>query len=188
MASTLLHKWFILASVGALLGLLAGLVVGIGLLFVFGGGASELAVASQPAAYDIEAVVEEDYVNRIMVVSANEMTGSVSLMAGRMDLRPGGVADFIVKVRLGPLRPTLEGRVGFRATEDHTSIEVLLLDARLGRLQLNKFVPESALDPINADIKRLLVDKVGSQGLLVLHVESDETTLRLYLGRDPGGP
>ncbi len=181
-----LRNRLVLTAVGALVGFLLGLVVSIALLLVFRGGALELAEASQPAVYDIEAVVEEDYINRIMVTSANEMSGPVSLTAGRMDLRPGGVADFIAKLKLGPLQPAVEGQVGFRATEDHSSIEVLLLDARLGRLQLNKLVPDTALDPINADIKRLLIDKVGSQGLFVLHVGSDETTLRLYLGRNPG--
>ncbi|MGC9467549.1 MAG: hypothetical protein ACP5HS_03070 [Anaerolineae bacterium] len=178
------NRWFV-ALVGAVLGFFVGVALAAGVLLLLHGDPESLPGTSPAAVYDIQAVVEERYINRIMVQSANEMAGPVSLSAGKMDIRPGGVADFVVRIDVGPLQPVFEGRVGFRATEDGSSIEVVLLDARFGRLQLNRLVPDGVLDDINADIKRLLVDKIGSQGLYVLDVQSDETTLILHLGREP---
>lgn len=176
------NRW-LMALGGGLVGLFLGVALAAALLLMFSGEPDPLPPVSPAEVYDIEAVVEEHYINRIMVQSANEMSGPVSLSAGAMDIRPGGVADFVVTLDAGPLQPVFEGTVGFRATEDGSSIEVLLLDARLGRLQLNRLVPEGVLDQVNEDIKRLLVDKIGSQGLYVLDVQSDETALRLHLGR-----
>ncbi len=169
-----------------------GLLVG-GFCGVAGGAIALLLLDAAPAqlpatrpaeAYDIEAVVEEAYIRRVMVQTADEMVGGVSLTGGTIDLRPGGLADFAVGLRVGPLTPVVEGSVGFRATDDGASVEVLLLDARMGRLQLTRLIPNSVLDGVNADIRRLLVEKFGSQGLRVLEVRSDDTTLRLYLGRE----
>jgi hypothetical protein len=184
MLKNLLRNPLVIVLAGCFLGLICGVSVGAGVLLSLDSDPAQLAPVSPPATFDIEAVVEEDYINRIMVESANEMTGPVSLASGHMDLRPGAVADFAVKLKVGPLEPVVEGTVGFRATDDGSSIEVLLLDASMGRLRLNKLVPKGALDDVNADIKRLLVDKIGSQGLLVLDVQSDDETLRLHLGRD----
>jgi hypothetical protein len=174
----------VMVVIGIVGGLFAGLLLGTGLLMILDSEPDSFS-QSPGSEYDILAIVEEDYINRIMVESANEMSGPVSLTAGHMDIKPGAVADFAAELEVGPLHPVFEGRVGFRATDDGSSIEVLILDAQLGRLSLNRLIPAGALDSINEDIKRLLVDKIGSQGLSVLYVESDETTLRLGFGRAP---
>ncbi len=171
-------------AIGSVLGLIVGVGISGGLLVLLSVDPHSLPAVSPPAAYDIEVVVEETYINRIMVQSANEMDGAMSITAGRMDLRPGALAGFVVEIEVGPLRPVIEGTVGFRATEDGSSIEVALLDARMGRMNLNRLVPADALATVNIDIKRLLVDRVGSQGLHVAGVESDNHTLRLYLSRE----
>jgi len=177
------NPW-LMALVGILVGVFGGVAVGAGLLLLLDVTPSSLPSSPAAAAYDIEAVVEEDYINRVMVESANEMAGPVSFTEGEMDLRAGAMADFAVALQLGPLSPVVEGSVGFRATDDGSSVEVVLLDAGIGRLRLTRLIPSGALDDVNADIKRLLVDKIGSQGLRVLDVRSDDTTLRLYLGRE----
>ena len=184
MSKNLLRNPLVIVLAGCLLGLFCGGSAGAVMLLSLDSEPAELTPAVPSTTYDIEAVVEEDYINRIMVESANEMSGPVSLMAGHMDLRPGALADFAVKLKVGPLQPVFEGTVGFRATDDGSSIEVLLLDVQMGRLRLNKLVPKGALDSINADIKRLLVDKIGSQGLQVLDVQTDDQTLRLHFARD----
>jgi len=174
---------FAMALVGILLGLLGGVVLGALVLLLLNSKPAELRPAPSPPTFDVEAVAEEDYINWIMVKSANDMGGPVSLAAGKMDLRPGAVADFAVVPEFGPLKPVVEGTVCFVPSEDGSSIEVRLLDVNLGRLHLNRLVPRGALDGINADIKRLIVDKVGSQGLSVLAVGSDDNTLWIRLGR-----
>jgi hypothetical protein len=179
-----------MAVLGVLVGFFGGLSIGAALLLLLGAGSAPATTVPTASAVgtaataDIEAVVDEVYINRIMVESANDMSGPVSLAAGKMDLRDGGVADFAVALKVGPLNPVFEGVVGFRATDDGSSIEVLLLDVQLGRLRLKRLVPKGVLADINADIKRMLVDKIGSQGLSVLEVRTDDSTLRLFLGRE----
>lgn len=173
-----------MALVGILLGLVVGFVLGVLALLLLDSGPAEMPPAPSATTYDIEAVVEEDYINWIMVQSANDMGGPVLLAAGKMDLRPGAVADFAVVPQLGPFKPVVEGIVGFIPNQDGSSIEVKLLDVSLGRLHLNRLVPSGALDGINADIKRLIVDKVGSVGLSVLAVGSDDDRLWIHLGRE----
>lgn len=188
MGTRIVRNPLVMAVLGLLVGFFGGLAIGAALLLLLDAGPAEMpasAAGTAPTA-DIEAVVDEAYINRIMVESANDMSGPVSLAAGRMDLRAGGVADFAVALEIGPLSPVFEGVVGFRATDDGSSIEVLLLDVQFGRLRLNRLVPKGVLNDINADIKRMLVDKIGSQGLSVLEVRTDDDTLRLYLGREGG--
>ncbi len=170
-------------AVGALAGLFVGGGMGAAVWLLLTGEPEPMGEVQASPGFDIEATITENYINRIMVASANEMAGPVSLIEGHMDLHPGSRADFMVRLQAGPLEPIVEGTVGFRVTADRASIEVVLLDAWLGRLRLNRVVPAGALDGINADIKQLLVDKVGSQGLGVLGVVSDEDTLRVHLGR-----
>jgi len=157
--------------------------LGVLVLLLLNSKPAEMRPASSLSTFDVEAVVEEDYINWIMVKSANEMGGPVSLAAGNMDLRPGAVADFAVVPELGSIKLVVEGAVGFVPNDDGSSIEVVLLDVNLGRLNLSRLVPREALDGINADIKRLIVDKVGAQGLSVLAVGSDDNALWIHLGR-----
>jgi hypothetical protein len=174
----------VMALVGLLVGLFGGVAIGAGLLLLLDVAPARAPSTPATIPYDIEAIVEEDYINRIMVEAANEMAGPVSFTEGHLDLRPGAVADFAVALELGPLAPVVEGTVGFRATDDGTSLQVLLLDAKMGYLRLTRLIPGGALDDVNADIKRLLIDKLGSQGLRVLDARSDDTTLRIFLGRE----
>jgi hypothetical protein len=173
----------VMAFLGLLFGLFGGVAAGAGLLLLLDVAPARPPASPAAAGYDIAAIVEEDYINRVMVESANEIVGPISFAGGHMDLRPGALADFAVALQVGPLEPVMEGTVGFRVTDDGAGIEVVLLDAKVGRLRLTRLIPAGVLDDVNANIKRLIIDKVGSQGLRVVGVSSDDTTLRLLMGR-----
>lgn len=172
----------VMVILGVLLGCLVGGGSGGGLFLLLTGEPGTLETPTPAPVYDIEVVVEERYLNRIVLENADDIASP--LTAGTLDLRPGNMADFTAQLRVGPLRPVVDGTVGFRRTA-RGSVEVLPLDVRLGRLRLNRLVPDGILDSVNADIERRLVDRIGSQGLQVLSVQSDDETLRLRLGRSP---
>ena len=179
-----LRRPWLMALFGLVVGGFSGAAAGAFALLLLDAAPAQLPATRPAEVYDIEVVVEEAYIRRVMVQTADEMVGAISLAGGTIDLRAGGVADFAVEIRVGPLTPVIEGSVGFRATDDGTSVEVLLLDAVMGHLRLTGLIPGSVLDGVNADIRQLLADRFGAQGLRVLEVRSDDTTLRLYLGRE----
>ncbi|MFP4344551.1 MAG: hypothetical protein ACLFU8_07655 [Anaerolineales bacterium] len=175
----LTHPLFF-ALAGGLAGILAGLLLGILGLTLLDTEAKTMESTTLPTTYDIEVVVEEDYINRIMVESAGEIAGGVQLVAGHLDLLPGGTADFQARLRRGPFEPVVEGTLGFRASSTG-SIEVVLLEAQMGRLPLTGLVPKGALDNVNADIEGQIVERVRSADMDLVGVSTDETSLRLFL-------
>ena len=142
---------------GLVFGCFLGLALGAGGLLIVSGETRAFEAPPIAADYAIEAIVEEVYINRIMVDSANDMSGLVSLAAGRLDLKPGSTGDFRVQLEIGPLRPVVLGRVGLRPTANGNSIEDVLLDVQLCRLQVASALPRGNLDGTNAEIERLVV-------------------------------
>jgi hypothetical protein len=181
---SLLHNPLVMIVIGTLLGLFLGIGWGAGLLLVVSGEPKPFDSPQGAAEFDIEAVVEETYINRIMIDSANDMGGPYSLEAGQLDLKAGGIGDFTVKVKIGPLSPVVRGRVGFQPNESGSSIEVVLLDVQVGELQLASVLPNGLMDGANRDIERLMVDKIGAHGLKVIGLQTDENQLRLQFGRE----
>jgi hypothetical protein len=181
--SLFFNPWVMIAA-GLCFGLFFGVALGAGFLLMVSGEPKAFDAPPTAADYDIEAVVEEAYINRILVDSAGGMSDLYSITAGRLDLRPGGVGDFRVRIEIGPLRPIVRGRVGFRPTSRGNSIEVVLLDVQVGRLHLASLLPQSLLNGANADIERLLVDRIGAHGLKIIGLRTDEATLRLQFGRE----
>ncbi len=172
--------------VGTLVGLMFGCCLGGALLLFSGSEKSPSAAASQPpASYDLEVVVEEDYINRIMVESAGEMPSSVALEAGHLDVRPGGLADFAVQIDAGPVHPVFDGTLQFAAT-DTGELELRIASVRAGYLPVTAFVPASATEEINRSINLLFSERAGSFNLRVAGVTSDDTSLHFYLAIVPG--
>jgi hypothetical protein len=141
----------------------------------------EVATAVSPSAYDIEAIVEEDYINRTMLESASEIPMPLPLVAGHLDIRPGGLARFETQMDLGPLRPVFQGTVALRATQGGL-LEVVIVEAQMGYLPVTAFIPSGLLIDINQAINQMLIERAGAVGVRVIGVTSDETTLRFYLG------
>ncbi len=167
--------------VGALAGLLFGCCVGAALLVSTGSSSSPEPVASAPpVAYDIEVIVEEDYINRTLTENSANVASSVPLAAGHLDLRPGGLADFVVQIEAGSLRPTFDGTVQFLATPAGR-LEVRFVTVRAGYLPVTAFVPAGQAAAVNEAIARMLAERAGPLDLRVAGVASDDTTLRIYL-------
>jgi hypothetical protein len=179
----LFSPWVMMAA-GLLLGFFLAVALGAGLLLTMSGEPRHFDGPPTSDDYAIEAVVEEAYINRIFVDTAGGTSDLYALTAGHLDLKPGGVGEFRVRIEIGPLKPVVNGRVGFRPTQNGNSIEVVLLDVRIGRLQLVSLLPDGILKGANADIERLMVDKIGAHGLKVTGLRTDDTTLRLQFGRE----
>lgn len=165
---------------GGLLGLLLALCLGIGVLALDAGENTPPDPPSAPTAYDVEAVIEEDYMNRTFMESTATMPQPVPLTAGHLDVRPGGLADFAVQAEVGPLKPIFRGTVSFRATEGG-DLQVELERVEVGRLPVTIFVPPGMLDDVNKDVNRQLEERAGSTGLRLVGVTSDDTSLHFYL-------
>jgi hypothetical protein len=173
-----------------LLSLLIGVFAGILLSCCLGGGTLMLAqssgspatttAAQPPANYDIEIIVEEDYINRTMVENASNAASSLPLAAGHLDIRPGGLADFTAQIEAGPLRPVFDGTLEFRTT-DAGQLDIRFASVRAGYLPVTAFVPASQADAINLSINKMFAERAGPLNLRVAGVTSDETTLRFYL-------
>ena len=165
---------------GGFFGLLLALCLGIGLLALSGDEGAVPGPSVAPAEYDVEAVLEEDYLNRTFMESSATMPQPVPLTAGQLDVRPGGLADFAVQAEVGPLQPIFRGTVSFRATEGG-DLHIELERVAVGRLPVTGFVPDGTLDDVNEDANRQLEERAGSTGLRLVGVTSDDTTLHFYL-------
>jgi hypothetical protein len=165
---------------GGVFGLLLALCLGIGLLALGRDAGAPPELPAAPEAFDVEAVIEEAYMNRTFMESSATMPQPVPLTAGHLDVRPGGLADFAVQAQVGPLKPIFRGTVSFRATEGG-DLRVDLVRVEVGRLPVTALVPEGTLDDVNEDVNRQLEERAGSSGLRLVGVASDETTLRFYL-------
>ncbi len=170
--------WFALA--GSLAGLFAGLTLGVLLLALLDAPAITMAPSQPPERYDVHVSVEEHYINRIMVEGSGDVTRGVRLVAGHLDLRTGELVDFQTQIKLGPLEPVVVGTLGFRVSASH-SLEIVLLEAKMGRLNLTRLVPQQALEGVNRDIERQILDRVGSTGMQLFHVSTEDDALHLYL-------
>jgi hypothetical protein len=168
---------------GGVFGLLLALCLGIGLLALNQGDGAPPEAPSAPAAYDVEAVIEEAYMNRTFMESSATMPQPVPLTAGHLDVRPGGLADFAVQAEVGPLKPVIRGTVSFRTTADG-DLRIELDRVEVGRLPVTAFVPAGTLDDVNEDANRQLEERAGSSGLRLVGVTSDETTLHFYLASE----
>jgi hypothetical protein len=166
---------------GGILGLLLTVCLGIGgLLLLEDGGTATVPPAAPPPTYDIEAVIEEDYVNRTMLETTGDIPTPFPVLAGHMDVQPGGFGDFVVQVQIGPLRPIVRGTVALRATEAG-QLQVTLTQVQMGALPVTSLVPAGTLDPVNESINRQLTERTGAADVRLIGVASDETTLRFYL-------
>lgn len=165
---------------GGILGLLFTICLGIGGLLLLDETEVIVAPTSPPTIYDVEAIIEEDYVNRTMLATTADVPTPFPVIAGHMDIQPGGFGDFVVKVEIGPFRPIVRGTVALRATDDG-QIEVILTQVQLGFLPVTAFVPADTLDAVNESVNQQLTERTAAAGVRLIGVTSDETTLRFYL-------
>jgi len=170
---------------GGVVGMLFSCCLGVAVLMLAENASKSAPPSSpgvQPGAYDIEAIVEEDYINRTMLESASGIPSPVPVVAGHLDLRPGGLADFAVQVEIGPFHPVIQGTLTLRATEAG-EMEIGLVDARMGYIPVTPFVPADQFVAVNRSVNQQLATRAAATGsvLQVVGVTTDETTLRLYL-------
>jgi hypothetical protein len=159
---------------GGVMGMLFTCCLGIAALFLL--ESPPTVPASQPPAeYEIEAIIEEDYINRAMLESVAGLPTPVPLVAGHLDIHPGGPADFAQQIELGPVRT-----VALRATPAG-ELEVILIEVRAGYVPVTTFVPSDLLAAVNQSINQQLTNRLGTTGVQLVGVASDETTLRFYL-------
>lgn len=168
---------------GGALGMLFSCCLGIAAL-ALGGSPPTIPAAPPPPAYDIEAIVEEDYINRTFLESAAGLPTPLPLVAGHLDVHPGGQADFATQVALGPLRPVFRGTVALRATPAG-ELRVDLIEVRAGSVPVTALVPASLARAINQAVNQQVAERAGAAGVRVIGVTSDETTLRFYLASAP---
>ena len=168
---------------GGILGMLFSCCLGIAALSILGISPT-VAPTSPPPVYDIEAIVEEDYINRIVSESAAGFSTPVPLAASHVDVRPGGQVDFAAQVRLGPLRPVVHATAALRASAAG-EFEVVLIEARIGYLPLTALVPADLIATMNETINQQLAERTGETNVRVAGITSDETTLHLYLVSAP---
>lgn len=160
---------------GLLVGLFAGVLGGWLLLNLLEATETAEPLPALPP-YDIEIIVEETYINRMM------LEGSSALVGGNVDLQPGGAATFAVQLAVGPFKPVVRGDAAFRMG-GAGRLTVQLLRVKMGRLSLLRLIPRRAVAGIDDLVNDALVERVGSKGLEVVAVSSDESTLRLYLAQ-----
>jgi hypothetical protein len=164
---------------GGIFGMLATCCLAIGVLMLPEDAAS-IPDSVPPSMYDIEAIVEEDYVNRTFLDSAAGLPQPVPLVAGHLDLHTGGWAEFAVQAEMGPLQPVFHGTIALRATETG-ELDISLARVRVGSISVTRFVPADMLAAINRDVNRQLAERTGDSKVRLIGVSSDETTLRFYL-------
>ncbi|MGD8966855.1 MAG: hypothetical protein PVI07_05050 [Anaerolineae bacterium] len=165
---------------GGIVGMLLSCCLGIGLLMVSGPPPEAATASPPPSAYDVEAIIEEGYINRTFLKSAASIPQPLPLIAGHLDIHPGGQADFAVQTDAGPVQPVFRGTITLRATEDG-ELDVTLVQVRAGHIPLTKFVPSNLLDAIDEDVNRQLAERTRATDVRLIGVTSDETTLHFYL-------
>jgi len=169
---------------GGIVGVLVSFCLGISVLTLSGASPQAPAASTPPQDYDIEAIIEEDYINRTFLESAAKIPQPLPLVDGHLDVRPGGLADFGVKTDAGFVRPVFRGVIALRATETG-GLDVELLQVRAGPIPLTAFVPSDLLDAIDEDVNRQLIERTGAADVRLIGVTSDETTLHFYLVSAP---
>jgi hypothetical protein len=165
---------------GGIVGTLLSFCLGIGVLLLSGPPPEAATTSPPPSAYDVEAIVEEDYINRTFLKSAASIPQPLPLIAGHLDIHPGGQADFAVQADAGPVQPVFRGIIALQATEAG-ELDVTLVQVRAGHIPLTKFVPNNLLDAINEDVNRQLAERTDATEVRLIGVTSDETSLHFYL-------
>ena len=171
--------------VGGGAGILLVCCLGVALVMSLSGSAPEAAPPTTlpPTAYDIEAVIEEDYINRSMEANTSGLPSPVPVIAAHLDVRPGGRGDFVAKVKLGPFAPTIRGTAVMRSTAEG-QLAVSLERVRLGYVPITMLIPLGPIDEMNLAINQMMAERMGAMQARVVGVGGDETTLRFYLEVD----
>lgn len=164
---------------GGILGMLVSCCLAIGLLMLPSDD-SPATGPPAPSVYDIEAAIDEGYINRMFLESTGDISQPVQLSAGQLDVRPHGRADFTVQADVGPLHPIIRGTVLLRVTQSG-ELQVELTEVRLGSLTVTRFVPDRLLDDVTRDVNRQLKERTGAANLRLVGVTSDETAFHFYL-------
>jgi hypothetical protein len=168
---------------GGIVGMLFICCLGTGAVVLFQGSDTATAPPSQPPPqdYDIEAIVEEYYINRIMLDSPVDAPSPLPMVGGELNLHPGGQAEFAVQMEVGPLRPVFRGVLEFRATPAG-EIEIAIVEAHVGYIPVTPLIPPGQLDAVNLAINKMLIERAAATGttLQVVGVHTDETRLRFY--------
>ena len=183
MRSTRISDRVLYALLGAGLGMLFTCCLG-GAGLALQGGSSGITLAQPPAEYDIEAIVEETYINRTILDSLTRMPLPVPVLTGHLDVRPGAVGDFKAQMELGPLRPVFEGTVTLRATEAGR-IDIEIVEARAGYFPVTAFIPPGLDAETDRVVNEIFEERAGGAGVRLVGIASDETTLRFYLVSEP---
>jgi hypothetical protein len=136
-----------------------------------------------PSEYDIEAVIEEDYINRTMQANISGLPSPVPVIAAYLDVRPGGQGEFTARIRAGSFEPIIHGIAVLRPTSSG-QLEVELADVRLGFLPITAFVPQAPIDEMNVAVNQMMKERMGPLEARVIGVGGDEKTLRFYLAAD----
>ena len=169
---------------GGILGTLLSCCLGIGLLLMSGPPPEATTASSPPSSYDIEAIVEEDYINRTFLESAASMRQPLPIIAGLFDIHPGGQGDFAVQADIGLVKPVFRGVIALQVTETG-KLDVTLVQVRVGHIPVTKFVPNNLLDDIDEDVNRQLAERTSATDVRLIGVTSDETSLHFYLVSTP---
>jgi hypothetical protein len=170
----------LVALLGGVFGILFSCCLGVAALSLLETASEATPVTSPPTEYGIEAIVEEYYINDVFEGGAAGSDLPEFVAGGHVDVRPGGLIDFAVQLTVGPLRPLLRGTVALQVTEAG-ELKVTLETLEAGRLSVASLVPDRALDPLNEQINRELIEQTTAMGVRLLAITSDETTLHLYL-------
>lgn len=165
---------------GGVLGILFSCCLGIAALSLMDTSPEVTPAPSPPVQYDIEAIVEERYINRALTEGAAGSQIPDYVATGHVNVRPDGLMDFAVKLAVGPLRPVVRGTAALRVTKGG-ELEVTLKELEVGRLSLVALVPDRLLATMNDEVNRQLVERTTDMGVRLVGIASDETTLRLYL-------
>jgi hypothetical protein len=165
---------------GCVFGILFSCCLGVAVLSLLDTAPAVTPVTSPPTEYDIEAIVEERYINDLLAEDTAGSQVPEFLVAGRVDVRPGGLIDFAVQLAAGPFRPLLHGTVALHVTEAG-QLEVGLKALEAGRLSLATIVPDRLLARVNEEINEQLTERTTTLGVRLLGITSDETTLHVYL-------
>jgi hypothetical protein len=173
----------LIVLIGALVGMFFTCCSGAALLLLLG-STPAATHAPPPPAYDVEAIVEEVYINRSMLDSPDTIPSPLPLVAGHLDILPGGQAHFVSQMEAGPLRPVFEGTIRLQPSAAG-GLEVEFLSVQVGYLPVTPLVPTSQITAINAAINQMLEERAGAVDLQVVGVTSDETTLHIYLAVAP---
>ena len=169
--------------IGALVGMFFTCCSGAAVLLLLGTTPAATPTPPPPA-YDVEAIVEEAYINRSMLGSADPIPSPLPLVAGRIDILPGGQVHFVAQMEAGPFHPVFEGTIRLQPSAAG-GLELEFLSVRVGYLPVTPLIPASQVTELNAAINEMLEERAGAVDLQVVGVTSDETTLHIYLAVAP---